>query len=51
MPGDEILTRDHEDLDSDEEEAEIVPQVDINISKLNPLSPEVISKQVSVDTI
>ena len=51
MPGDEKLRKDHEESDSDEEEEEVetVPKVDIDVSKLTPLSPEVISKQVSAD--
>lgn len=50
MPGDETLKKTHDDSDSeseDEEVVEAVPQIDIDITKLNPLSPEVISKQVS----
>ena len=50
MPGDEKLRKDHEESDSEEEEeVETVPKVDIDVSKLTPLSPEVISKQVSAD--
>jgi hypothetical protein len=50
MPGDEKLRKDHEESDSEEEEeVEIAPMVDIDVSKLTPLSPEVISKQVSAD--
>jgi translation initiation factor 2 subunit 3 len=52
MPTDEELRKDHEESDSDEEEeVETVPKVDIDIdvSKLTPLSPEVISKQVSAN--
>ncbi|KAI0281945.1 hypothetical protein BGY98DRAFT_1088313 [Russula aff. rugulosa BPL654] len=48
MPGDEKLRKDHEESDSDEEEeVETIPKIDIDVSKLTPLSPEVISKQVS----
>ena len=48
MPCDEILRKGHEESDSgEEEEPDVVPKVDI--SKLTPLSPEVISKQVSAD--
>jgi translation initiation factor 2 subunit 3 len=48
MPIDENLRKSHEESDSEEdEELETVPQVDIDVSKLTPLSPEVISKQVS----
>ena len=50
MPGDEKLRKDHEESDSDEEEdVETIPTIDIDVSKLTPLSPEVISKQVSAD--
>jgi hypothetical protein len=50
MPGDEKLRKDHEESDSDEEEeVETIPKIDIDVSKLTPLSPEVISKQVSAD--
>jgi translation initiation factor 2 subunit 3 len=50
MPGDDKLRKDHEESDSEEEEeVEVVPKVDIDVSKLTPLSPEVISKQVSAD--
>jgi hypothetical protein len=50
MPGDEKLSKDHEESSSDEEEeVETVPNVDLDLSKLTPLSPEVISKQVSAD--
>jgi translation initiation factor 2 subunit 3 len=50
MPGDEKLRKDHEESDSEEEEeVEIAPKVDIDVSELTPLSPEVISKQVSAD--
>ena len=50
MRGDEKLSKDHEESDSEEEEeVEVVPKVDIDVSKLTPLSPEVISKQVSAD--
>ncbi|KAI0298470.1 translation initiation factor eIF2 gamma subunit [Multifurca ochricompacta] len=46
MPGDEKLKKDHEESDSEEEEEpEITAKVDIDASKLTPLSPEVISKQ------
>lgn len=51
MPADEKLRKDHEESDSDEEEdvETIIPKIDIDVSKLTPLSPEVISKQVSAD--
>jgi hypothetical protein len=52
MPGDEKLKKDHEESDSDEEdELEVVPQVDIDVTKLSALSPEVISKQVRTDRL
>ena len=48
MPSDEKSTKHHDESDSDEEEElEIAPKIDIDVSKLTPLSPEVISKQVS----
>jgi translation initiation factor 2 subunit 3 len=48
MPGDESLRKDHDESDSDEEEEpDVIPKIDIDVSKLTPLSPEVISKQVS----
>ena len=47
MPGDETLRKTHEESDSeDESDAEPIVKVDIDPSKLTPLSPEVISKQV-----
>jgi hypothetical protein len=47
MPGDEKLRKDHEESDSEEEdELDVVPQIDIDVTKLSALSPEVISKQV-----
>jgi translation initiation factor 2 subunit 3 len=50
MPSDNKPRKRHDDSDSEEEEeVEIVPKFDIDISKLTPLSPEVISKQVSAD--
>ena len=46
MPGDEKLRNDHEESDEEEEEElEVVPQIDIEVTKLSALSPEVISKQ------
>lgn len=49
MPGDETLQKHEEDSESEveEEEEEVEPKVDIDVTKLSPLSPEVISKQVS----
>jgi len=52
MPGDESLQkRAAEDSEEEEEDEEIeaeeqIPTVDVDISKLHPLSPEVIAKQV-----
>jgi translation initiation factor 2 subunit 3 len=40
-----------EDEDEDDDIVEAVPKIDIDPSKLTPLSPEVISKQVSADGI
>ena len=52
MPGDEKMRKDHDESESDEEEElEVVPQVDIDVTKLSALSPEVISKQVSTDRV
>ena len=52
MPGDEKLKKEHEESDSDEEdELEVVPQIDIDVTKLSALSPEVISKQVRTDRL
>ena len=52
MPGDEKLKKDHEESDSDEEEEpEVVPQIDIDVTKLSALSPEVISKQVRTNDV
>ena len=54
MPGDETLQKRGEDSESEEEEDEeveevAIPKIDIDPSKLTPLSPEVISKQVRHD--
>lgn len=49
MPSDEALQKRDEDYASDEDdddELEQVPSIDVDVTKLNPLSPEVISKQV-----
>lgn len=49
MPGDETRQKTHDGSDSESEDEDIVdnmPKVDIDPSKLTPLSPEVISKQV-----
>jgi len=50
MSDEETLQKHHEESDSEEEEEdqlEDVPSIDIDVTKLTPLSPEVISKQVS----
>ncbi|EAU87810.1 translation initiation factor eIF2 gamma subunit [Coprinopsis cinerea okayama7 len=53
MSGDETLQkRVQDESDSEEEEIEeeeVIPTVDVDISKLHPLSPEVISKQATVN--
>jgi len=50
MPAEDNLRKHHEESDSeDEEEVEAIPKLDIDVSKLTPLSPVVISKQVSAD--
>jgi translation initiation factor 2 subunit 3 len=47
MPGDETLQKQHEESDSEsEDDADAIPHVEVDASKLTPLSPEVISKQV-----
>ncbi len=49
MPGDETLQKHQEDSDSDAEDddvADAIPKIEVDPSKLTPLSPEVISKQV-----
>ena len=49
MAGDETRRKTRDDSDSeDESEDEQIVKVDIDPSKLTPLSPEVISKQVSI---
>ena len=51
MPGDETKQKNHDESDSeseDEEVQEVFPSIDIDPSKLTPLSPEVISKQVGI---
>ena len=48
MTSDDKSRKNNDESDSEEEEElEIAPKVDIDVSKLTPLSPEVISKQVS----
>ena len=49
MPGDETRQKTHDESDSESEDEDVldnIPKVDIDASKLTPLSPEVISKQV-----
>jgi translation initiation factor 2 subunit 3 len=49
MPGDETLQKDHNDSGSEDEEDDVeeeIQKVDVDVTKLTPLSPEVISKQV-----
>lgn len=49
MPGDETRRKVADDSDSEEEsDSEQIVKVDVDPSKLTPLSPEVISKQVRV---
>ncbi|KAJ3492507.1 hypothetical protein NLJ89_g11219 [Agrocybe chaxingu] len=53
MPGDETLQKREEDSESEEEEEEEeienIPVVEIDPTKLTPLSPEVISKQATIN--
>ena len=52
MATEETRQKRDEESDSEEEEDDVVeaiPKVEIDPSKLTPLSPEVISKQVSTD--
>lgn len=49
MPGDETRQKQHDESDSESEEEDVldnIPKIDIDVSQLTPLSPEVISKQV-----
>lgn len=50
MPGSETLKKslDYSSDDEEEDAVDVLPKVDVDVSKLTPLSPEVISKQVSV---
>ena len=49
MPGDETRRKVNDESDSEEEsDSEQIVKVDVDPSKLTPLSPEVISKQVRV---
>ncbi|KAJ7604298.1 elongation factor Tu GTP binding domain-containing protein [Mycena polygramma] len=49
MPDVETLLKEHGDLSSEDEGEEVVPQVEIDSSTLTPLSPEVISKQATIN--
>ncbi|KAG1821313.1 hypothetical protein EV424DRAFT_1401002, partial [Suillus variegatus] len=51
MSDEETLQKHHEESDSEEEEEQLedVPKIDIDITKLTPLSPEVISKQATIN--
>ncbi|KAJ7885878.1 elongation factor Tu GTP binding domain-containing protein [Mycena olivaceomarginata] len=49
MAGDETLQKDHEDSGSEDEEEDVIPKVEIDPSTLTPLSPEVISKQATIN--
>ncbi|KAI0764095.1 elongation factor Tu GTP binding domain-containing protein [Irpex lacteus] len=52
MPGDETRQKTHDGSDSeseDEDAVEAVPKVDIDPSTLTPLSPQVISKQATIN--
>jgi len=54
MSSDEIMQKRDEEYESEEDgddELEQVPHVDVDITKLNPLSPEVISKQVRISEV
>lgn len=51
MPGDETLQKHHDESESESEDEEVVeniPKIEVDVTKLTPLSPEVISKQVSI---
>ncbi|KAF9258942.1 hypothetical protein L218DRAFT_990341 [Marasmius fiardii PR-910] len=50
MPGDETLQKNHGDSGSEsEDEEDVAPQVEVDTSTLTPLSPEVISKQATIN--
>ncbi|GJE92951.1 eukaryotic translation initiation factor 2 subunit gamma [Phanerochaete sordida] len=52
MPGDETRQKQHDESDSESEEEDVldnIPSVDIDVTKLTPLSPEVISKQATIN--
>lgn len=46
MPGDETRQHHSDESDSEVEEEEEIPSIEIDATKLTALSPEVISKQV-----
>jgi len=46
MPGDETRQHHSDESDSEVEEEEEIPLVEVDVTKLTALSPEVISKQV-----
>lgn len=46
MPGDETPQHHSDEFESDVEEEQEVPLVEVDVTKLTALSPEVISKQV-----
>lgn len=46
MPGDETRQHHSDESDSEVEEEEEIPHVEVDVTKLTALSPEVISKQV-----
>ena len=46
MPGDETRQHHSDESDSEVEEEEEIPFIEVDITKLTALSPEVISKQV-----
>ena len=46
MPGDETRQHQSDESDSEVEEEEEIPLIEVDVTKLTALSPEVISKQV-----
>lgn len=49
MPGDETRQKTHDESDSESEDEDVAdnfPKFEVDVTKLTPLSPEVISKQV-----
>jgi hypothetical protein len=46
MPGDETRQHHSDESDSEVEEEEEIPHIEVDVTKLTALSPEVISKQV-----